>query len=120
MFTVIVCFDWSGKSKTRNPLGKRYSVMPSTDVTRVTPRGKAGAFCPRAGALNEAMANALSNSPDRPARTFRKFMFPPSAKMNVELTVEAVRASDGLTTIPYPFELRQLVSGIVPADGHRR
>jgi len=39
--------------------------------------------------------------------------------MNIELTVEAVRASDGLTTIPYPFALRQLVSGIVPADGHR-
>lgn len=32
MFTVIVGFDWSGNIKIRKPFGKRYSVMPSTDV----------------------------------------------------------------------------------------
>src|SRR5689334_7431173 len=35
MFTVTVGFDWSGKSSTLRPLGRRYSVMPSTVVTLV-------------------------------------------------------------------------------------
>src|SRR5690606_8365298 len=35
--TVIVAFDGAGKSSTRKPLSSRYSVMPSTEVTRVTP-----------------------------------------------------------------------------------
>src|SRR5690242_156425 len=30
MFTVVCGFDLSGKSRTRSPLGSRYSVMPST------------------------------------------------------------------------------------------
>src|SRR6185437_15368046 len=33
MFTVIVGLDASGKSRTLRPLGRRYSVMPSTLVT---------------------------------------------------------------------------------------
>src|SRR6478735_6659148 len=33
MFTVIVGFDGSGKSSTLRPLGRRYSVIPSTVVT---------------------------------------------------------------------------------------
>src|SRR5690242_3700516 len=33
MFTVIVGFDASGKSSTLSPLGRRYSVIPSTVVT---------------------------------------------------------------------------------------
>ncbi len=41
MLTVIVCFDSSGKSSARRPFGQRYSVMPSTDVTRTTPDGSA-------------------------------------------------------------------------------
>src|SRR5690348_14424358 len=36
MFTVVVGFDASGKSRTRSPLGSEYSVIPSTDVTRVS------------------------------------------------------------------------------------
>src|SRR5688572_28028954 len=35
MLTVIVGFDWSGKSSTLSPLGSLYSVMPSTSVTLV-------------------------------------------------------------------------------------
>src|SRR5262245_2666205 len=42
MFTVTVCFVGSGKSRTRSPFCRRYSVIPSTDVTRSTPFGRAG------------------------------------------------------------------------------
>jgi len=41
MLTVIIGFEGSGKTKNRNPLSNRYSVMPSTEVTFVTPVGKA-------------------------------------------------------------------------------
>ena len=34
-FTVTVGFDWSGKRSTRSPFGRRYSVIPSTEVTLV-------------------------------------------------------------------------------------
>src|SRR5262245_20991761 len=37
MLIVIVGFDASGKSSTLRPLGRRYSVMPSTVVTLVAP-----------------------------------------------------------------------------------
>src|SRR5438046_9901113 len=47
MLTVIVCLLGSAKSSTRKPFASRYSVMPSTDVTRSTPLGSAG-FCPNA------------------------------------------------------------------------
>jgi hypothetical protein len=43
MFTVITGFEESGNTRKRNPLSSRYSVMPSTEVTLVTPLGKA--FC---------------------------------------------------------------------------
>src|SRR5436190_6583817 len=43
MFTVIVGFEGSGKSRTLKPFARRYSVMPSTDVTFVTPAGSAEA-----------------------------------------------------------------------------
>src|SRR5271154_2968794 len=44
MFTVVVAFDGSGKSSTLRPLDStRYSVMPSTEVTLVIPRGNFGA-----------------------------------------------------------------------------
>src|SRR6185369_11595937 len=33
MFTVTVAFDVSGYSSTLRPLSRRYSVIPSTDVT---------------------------------------------------------------------------------------
>src|SRR6516162_8000426 len=39
MLTVIVDFDGSGKTRTCRPLASLYSVMPSTDVTRVMPAG---------------------------------------------------------------------------------
>src|SRR5258706_9216684 len=42
MLTVTVGFDASGKRRTFNPLARRYSVMPSTVVTRVTPAGRPG------------------------------------------------------------------------------
>src|SRR5690242_11183030 len=34
MLTVIVCLVGSGKRSTRSPFPRRYSVIPSTDVTR--------------------------------------------------------------------------------------
>src|SRR6266404_9085782 len=34
MLTVIVCLVGSGKRSTRRPLPRRYSVIPSTEVTR--------------------------------------------------------------------------------------
>src|SRR5436853_153143 len=43
MLTVIVGFDGSGKSTTRRPFASRYSVIPSTEVTRSTPGGRGGA-----------------------------------------------------------------------------
>src|ERR1700730_745358 len=43
MLMVTVCFDRSGNSRTRSPLTNRYSVIPSTEVTRATPSGNAGA-----------------------------------------------------------------------------
>src|SRR3972149_5506666 len=46
MLTVIVGFEGSGKSRMRRPFAcSRYSVMPSTDVTRSTPCGSATAAC---------------------------------------------------------------------------
>src|SRR5258708_3145925 len=39
MLTVIVGFEGSGKTRSRMPLSRRYSVMPSTDVTLETPLG---------------------------------------------------------------------------------
>src|SRR5262245_35505624 len=42
MLTVIVSFEGSGISRARSPLGSRYSVMPSTEVTRSTPGGPGG------------------------------------------------------------------------------
>src|SRR5688572_16032129 len=43
MFTVIVCLDWSGNRSTLRPFASRYSVMPSTVVTRSGAAGTAGA-----------------------------------------------------------------------------
>src|SRR5262245_20370188 len=54
MLTVIVCLVGSGNSSTRRPLGRRYSVMPSTDVTR-------SAFCARAPVLNMEQASVRAH-----------------------------------------------------------
>src|SRR5216683_2066484 len=40
MFTVIRGLEGSGKSRTRNPLGKAYSVMPPIEAFCWTPVGK--------------------------------------------------------------------------------
>src|SRR5512141_1733245 len=52
MLTVTVGFDGSGKSSTRRPLARRYSVMPSTSVafTGFAPMAGAGALPFAAGA----------------------------------------------------------------------
>src|SRR3954471_20438539 len=42
MLTVMVCLLASGNSSTRSPLASRYSVMPSTEVTRSGGAGGAG------------------------------------------------------------------------------
>src|SRR5688572_7053328 len=44
MLTVVVCLDWSGKSRTLSPLSSWYSVIPSTVVTSRTPAGRAFAL----------------------------------------------------------------------------
>src|SRR6185437_1135070 len=41
MLTVILGFDGSGKTSSSSPLESLYSVMPSTEVTLVTPLGSA-------------------------------------------------------------------------------
>ena len=61
MFTVVVGLEWSGKSSTRSPFLSWYSVMPSTDVTRLTPAGRAGAVWASAGpTLSPSRANAAN------------------------------------------------------------
>src|SRR6266851_3026774 len=57
MLTVIVGFDRSGKSTTRRPFASRYSVIPSTEVTRSTPGGSASA--PAGGGASAAWAVRL-------------------------------------------------------------
>src|SRR5688572_10525356 len=42
MLTVTVCLLASGNSSTRRPLASRYSVMPSTEVTRSGGAGATG------------------------------------------------------------------------------
>src|SRR5436309_2621505 len=42
-FTVVVCFDESGKSSSRSPLARRYSVMPSTEPVFMMPSGRGAA-----------------------------------------------------------------------------
>src|SRR2546423_1481461 len=49
MLTVMVCLVWSGNISTRSPFLRRYSVMPSTEVTRSTPAGGAAAGAWRRG-----------------------------------------------------------------------
>jgi hypothetical protein len=67
-FTVIVGFDGSGKSSTLRPFARRYSVIPSTAVTRVTPAGKrcgaaaAGFAAGAAGAAGFAACAAFGSA----------------------------------------------------------
>src|SRR5580765_2064032 len=51
MLTVIVCLVGSGKRRTRRPLARRYSVIPSTEVTRSAFEAGAAAGVAFAGAL---------------------------------------------------------------------
>src|SRR5437868_2525110 len=39
MLTTMVALDGSGNKRARRPLSRRYSVMPSTEATRVMPLG---------------------------------------------------------------------------------
>src|SRR6266508_2908070 len=64
MLTVIVCLVGSGKRSTRNPFPRRYSVIPSTEVTRA---GFAGDFVSGAGAAAaRETANAARMREDKP------------------------------------------------------
>src|SRR5882724_3434909 len=60
----MVGLDGSGNSSTFRPLGRRYSVIPSTEVTRSTPAGNAEAL--RAGpagvvvAANDGIASNIA------------------------------------------------------------
>src|SRR5438552_2911481 len=57
MFTVMVGFEGSGKSSTCRPLGRRYSVMPSTSpIFLSNPAAWAGAFATAAGLFDSALA----------------------------------------------------------------
>src|SRR4051794_27727181 len=60
---------WSGKSSTRIPFGRSYSVIPSTEVTFVAAAlaevvAADDAFFAVAGAANEADVNATRNKHD--------------------------------------------------------
>src|SRR5438045_8335318 len=76
MLTVTVGFEASGKSSALRPLGSRYSVMPSTEVTRVTPAGSAALLAGAAaggGDLSCASAgNDARNTAMRQAKAERK------------------------------------------------
>src|SRR5690242_5563098 len=76
MFTVAVCFEASGKSSTRRPLPRRYSVIPST----VAPRTGAAPFA-GAAAFGDASADEAKA---RAARAERKDFIgkPPAAGGN--------------------------------------
>src|SRR4051794_17427487 len=67
MFTVVVGLDASGASSTRRPFCKRYSVMPSTDVTRVMPLGSAGPdwAASTLGAVNAAAGTTTAAAASR-------------------------------------------------------
>src|SRR5258708_33157440 len=81
MLTVMVGFDGSGNSSTLRPLARRYSVMPSTVVTRVTPAGNwAPAFAGvTAGAGGAASATARAK---QVSRGLRFMVFRGSAAVN--------------------------------------
>src|SRR6185369_9686069 len=59
MLTVTVGFEGSGKRRNLRPFARRYSVIPSTAVTRVTPAGRATAAGALAGAAAGAFGGAL-------------------------------------------------------------
>src|ERR1043166_2758568 len=62
MFTVMVGLDRSGNSRNRNPLARRYSVMPSTVATLVTPAGSLGAAGAFASGFDWANAPPLQRT----------------------------------------------------------
>ena len=81
MFTVTVCLLASGNNSTRRPLARRYSVMPSTEVTRSGGAGGAGGgsgLILRAS-LTEAsnMAQQIANASNGPVLTDEEFGFIP-------------------------------------------
>ena len=65
MLTVVEGLDASGASNMRSPLGKRYSVMPSREVIKVTPAGKGAA-------LTEKGSNAHSSKVLNARQSFGK------------------------------------------------
>src|SRR5262245_50208537 len=82
MLTVAVCFEASGKSSTRSPLSSRYSVMPSTDVLRVTPAGSVGAVAACTGVQTVETMASRSRSPKQ--RRLRFMESPHEAQRGVE------------------------------------
>src|SRR3546814_8096311 len=60
MLTVVVGLDASGASSTRSPLASRYSVMPSTEATSVTPAGTGAA--PAWKARKEVISRAFKRA----------------------------------------------------------
>jgi len=82
--TVMVCFVGSGNNSTRRPLARRYSVMPSTDVTFSGGAGTAtaggGATASAFGFLaNAGTAHAVSAANN--TRVFDGFMGDPSSPL---------------------------------------
>src|SRR2546422_66663 len=61
MFTVTVGFEGSGKRRMRIPFARRYSVMPSTEVTRSTPCGNAAGVCAAQAGRRERRRNRVTN-----------------------------------------------------------
>src|SRR6185295_16553319 len=75
MLTVIVCLVGSGKRSTRSPFPSRYSVIPSTDVTRAGFAG--GAVSGGVAAAAKETASVERMSEEKPVLSdFILFLFP--------------------------------------------
>ena len=81
MLTVIVCLVGSGKSSTRSPFPRRYSVIPSTEVTRTGFAG--GAVSGGVAAAAPEAARAARMSEGRVfLNDFIRFLFPGKAAVS--------------------------------------
>jgi hypothetical protein len=75
MLTVMVCFDWSGNMSTRRPFASRYSVMPSTVVTRSGAAGAATGAGAAGGALGFlASHNGAASTPHSTINALRRML----------------------------------------------
>src|SRR4051812_49417269 len=70
MFTVTIGRDGSGKSSTRSPFGRAYSVIPSREVIRCTPLGSGTAAVEGSAQAGVTARNRRAKSQQSVARAF--------------------------------------------------